>query len=341
MKATRTNAAHINAAQTNAAQTNTAQLNEPLTERAVDWIVLLTSGQASERDRLRFEHWLGSHPDHARAWAEVDGLMQQPLSRLRGASSDAPGPARAARAALLQPSGLDRRRLLKLAMLLSGVGIGALVTDRYVPLAGLSSAYSTHTGERHTYTLEDGTLLTLNARSAADVRFDDRQRTILLRQGGLYAETRADSRPFVVRTRFGDVTTDASRLSVDQFNAYAVACAIENSLNLQPEHGQGLALPQNGSAAFDREHAWTRGDAALASWRTGILSVRDTRLDEVVERLRAYQPGLIRVSPQAAALRVFGVFPLDDPGRTLIALSETLPIRVRRYSPWLTIVDTA
>ncbi|WP_291378213.1 MULTISPECIES: FecR/PupR family sigma factor regulator, partial [Achromobacter] len=65
---------------------------DALTDRAVDWIVLLTSGQASDRDRQRFEHWLASHPDSARAWAEVDGLMQQPLSRLRDAARDAPGP---------------------------------------------------------------------------------------------------------------------------------------------------------------------------------------------------------------------------------------------------------
>lgn len=315
--------------------------DDVLMERAVDWIVLLTSGQASDQDRQRFEHWLASHPEHARAWADVDGLMRQPLSRLRGASADAPGPARAARAALLQTSGLDRRRVLKLAMLMGGVGIGALVTDRYVPLAGLSATYSTRMGERHTYTLEDGSLLTLNARSAADVRFDDTQRTIVLRQGGLYAESKPDLRPFIVRTRYGDVAAGPSRLAVNQFDAYAVASAIENALTLRTAHGRTLAVPPASSAAFDMHHAWARDDAADASWRNGILSVRDARLDEVITQLRAYQPGLIRLSSQAAALRVFGVFPLDDPRRTLQAMAETLPIRVQRYGPWLTVVDVA
>lgn len=318
-----------------------APADDVLMERAVDWIVLLTSGQASDQDRQRFEHWLASHPEHARAWADVDGLMRQPLSRLRSASGNAPGPARAARAALLRASGQDRRRVLKLAMLLAGVGIGALVTDRYTPLAGLSATYSTRTGERHTYTLEDGSLLTLNARSAADVRFDDTQRTIVLRHGGLYAETQHDPRPFVVRTRYGDVATGQSRLAVSQFDAYAVASAVENALTLRPVHGQALAVPHASSAAFDMDHAWARGDAGDASWRSGILRVRDTRLDEVLAQLRAYQPGLIRVSSQAAALRVFGVFPLDDPRRTLQAMAETLPIRVQRYGPWLTVVDAA
>ncbi len=314
---------------------------DALTERAVDWIVLLTSGQASDQDRQRFERWLASHPEHARAWAEVDGIMRQPLAQLRGAADAAPGPARAARAALLQGSGLDRRRVLKLALLFSGVSAGALMADRYIPLAGLSATYSTHTGERRTYTLEDGTMLTLNARSAADVRYDGMRRTVVLRQGGLYAETRSDSRPFVVQTRFGAVTGGESHLAVIQFDAYAMASALESTLVLHPEHGSPLALPQAGTAAFDRDRAWQRDDAAQASWRNGILSVRDARLAEVIEQLRAYQPGVIRLSPEAAALRVFGVFPLDDPRQTLLALGETLPIQVRRYGPWLTLVDAA
>jgi transmembrane sensor len=37
-------------------------------------------------------------------------------------------------------------------------------------------------------------------------------------------------------------------------------------------------------------------------------------------------------------LRVQGVFPLNDPERTLSALAETLPIRVDHYSPWLTLI---
>ena len=314
---------------------------DALTDRAVDWIVLLTSGQASERDRQRFEHWLASHPDHARAWAEVDGLMQQPLSRLRDATRDAPGPARAARTALLQASGPNRRHVLKLAMLLTGVGVGALVTDRYVPLAGLSATYSTRTGERRTYALDDGSVLTLNARSAADVHFDDAQRTVVLRQGGLYADAHADARPFVVRTRHGEVTTAAAHLSISQFDSYSVAGALQDALTLRPRRGDSLDLPQGASAAFDGERAWTREDTAQAGWRNGILNVRDTRLEEVVEQLRAYQAGLIRVSPEVAALRVFGVFPLDDPRRALEALGDTLPIRVHRYGPWLTVVDAA
>jgi transmembrane sensor len=59
----------------------------------------------------------------------------------------------------------------------------------------------------------------------------------------------------------------------------------------------------------------------------------------VVEALRPYCRGFVRVAPDVRSLRVQGVFPLDDPERTFNALAETLPIRVDRYSPWLTLIS--
>lgn len=48
---------------------------------------------------------------------------------------------------------------------------------------------------------------------------------------------------------------------------------------------------------------------------------------------------LLRVSSEAARLRVTGSFALDDSERTLAALAETLPIAVRRRTDyWVTIV---
>ena len=64
----------------------------------------------------------------------------------------------------------------------------------------------------------------------------------------------------------------------------------------------------------------------------------DEPLEQVVEALRPYQRGFIRIAPQVRHLRVQGVFPLDDPARTLAALAETLPIQVDSYSPWLTLI---
>lgn len=314
------------------------------TERAVEWVLRLTSGRATDQDHRAFEQWLAQHPGHARAWAEVDGLMARPLARLRDAASAAPALTQAARTALLQ-HGARRRKLLKLAVLAPGAALGALAVDRYVPLSGLGATYATHTAERRRYALDDGSELTLDARSAADVRYDARQRLIVLRAGGLHVAASADARPLRIRTRHGDIEAGATglvaSLAVTLYETYATVSAIEHALTLMPGHGRPLALPGHGTAAFDDTAAWLRADDAQASWRRGMLSVKDASLAEVVARLRAYQPGVIRLSSDAARLRVFGVFPLDDTRRALHTLEETLPLRIRRYGSWLTLVDLA
>jgi transmembrane sensor len=71
-----------------------------------------------------------------------------------------------------------------------------------------------------------------------------------------------------------------------------------------------------------------------------MLEAHDQPLGEVVEALRAYRTGFIRISSQAAALRVYGSYALDDGERALAALAETLPISVRVFQRgWLVMID--
>jgi transmembrane sensor len=67
--------------------------------------------------------------------------------------------------------------------------------------------------------------------------------------------------------------------------------------------------------------------------------VHDRPLQDVVDALRPYQPGVLRISLQAARLRVTGSFPLDDSERTLAALARSLPIAVQRRTGWWVSID--
>ncbi len=68
-------------------------------------------------------------------------------------------------------------------------------------------------------TLNDGTLLTLNTDSAADVRFDDRLRLVRLRYGEIAVTTARDrrQRPFRVQTRDGLLTALGTEFTLRQF----------------------------------------------------------------------------------------------------------------------------
>ncbi|STU62001.1 fec operon regulator FecR [Klebsiella pneumoniae] len=66
--------------------------------------------------------------------------------------------------------------------------------------------------------LEDGSLLTLNTQSAADVRFDAHQRTVRLWYGEIAITTAKDAqqRPFRVLTRQGQLTALGTEFTVRQ-----------------------------------------------------------------------------------------------------------------------------
>jgi transmembrane sensor len=76
-----------------------------------------------------------------------------------------------------------------------------------------------------------------------------------------------------------------------------------------------------------------------AAWVDGVISVRDQSLGEVIEALRPYQTGIIRISPQAARVRIFGVFSLAQPQQMLQDLVNTHPIQIRQWGSWLTVIE--
>ncbi|MDQ8034186.1 MAG: Fe2+-dicitrate sensor protein, partial [Bordetella sp.] len=97
--------------------------------------------------------------------------------------------------------------------------------------------------------------------------------------------------------------------------------------------GEALRLDAAGAGEAMAASAWR------AAWHDGMLIVRDEPLENVIAALRDYRSGWIRLSPQAARLRVLGAFPLDDTDAALDALAQTLPIVVRRHGGWLVTID--
>ena len=71
-------------------------------------------------------------------------------------------------------------------------------------------------------------------------------------------------------------------------------------------------------------------------WEDGLLEVHDQPLGEIIEALRPYRRGVLRISNDAAALRVSGVFPLDNSDQALRSLQEVLPIKVEQHFNWWT-----
>lgn len=312
---------------------------DPIAERAIDWRVRLDSGSVSAEDRAAFAEWLNADPRHQTAWHTISGLLDAPVAALRQAETQLPGQRRATRQALTAPA---RRKVLRnstAALLLLGLGSYAL--NRQQPLIGLSADLHTATGERREVRLADGSMLILNARSAVDIEFSDTVRLLHLRHGQILVHTAIDrNRPLVVRTGHGQARALGTRFAVCQGDGHSELAVLEHRVQLTAADGSQRIIDAGSAARFAADGIQIIAGAAapLTAWADGQLDVRDRPLGEVVAALRPYLRGYLRVSPQAAALRVYGVFPLDDPDAALRALAETQPIAIRRYGPWLTLI---
>lgn len=302
-------------------------------ERAIDWMVLLESGAASAADRARFSAWLAD-PAHAQAWQTVCGAVSGALAPVRGPQAGA------ASAALRQP--VSRRKwIIGAGLLLAGGGPAAWVLDRHTPLMTLTADLRTGTAERRRYPLPDGSVLTLNARSAADLAYDDSERRVVLRAGALCAEVAADARPFVVATAHCEVHARQGQFAVVQGEGQSEVTALRDTVEVWSQ-GARTTLDAGASLRVDAGGPGeiVPGSAWRAAWPSGMLVVRDEPLARVVDALRPYRHGWIRLAPEAARLGVVGTFPLDDTDAALDALAQTLPITLRRHAGWLVTLET-
>lgn len=309
-------------------------------EEAIDWMVRLRAGHIEPQQQARFERWLASDPSHADAWARLQERLGGHYDTLRNLERRAPGQAGEARKVLLQPA-TSRRDVLRGLVGVGLFGGGLWLAARSQP--GQALLADLHTGnQRGRFTLADGSQLSLNAGSAVDLDFDASRRLLHLRHGELVVQVAPDAaRPFIVRSAQGDIRALGTRFLVRQDEQATRVVVLEHAVRLSLRSGASSADLQQGDAALlhpTRIELLGSGQLHRADWLDGRLSVLDEPLGSVIDALRPYQPGLIRVAPAVRDLRVQGVFLLDDPQRTLTALAETLPIRVERYGPWLTLL---
>jgi len=176
-----------------------------------------------------------------------------------------------------------------------------------------------------------------------NVAFSATRRQVSLLQGELSIQAVDDPlRPFDVLTAEGRVSTVASRFIVRQMASQTLVSVQENTVQVSDKHGHSGLASSGQSLLLRADQVFAAGASRARedAWLNGLLDVDDESLGAVVDALRPYRYGLLRVSPAAASLRVFGVFPLDDSDRTLQSLAQVLPISVERYGP-LTLIDLA
>lgn len=296
-------------------------------QQAADWYALLSSGEVSEAEQQQWRAWHDAAAEHAQAWALVEDVLQ----RFQGL------PPALAQTTLQTPA-LDRRAALKLLGVLMAVG-GAATAGLQVPAVRRELAdLSTGTGQRHSWTLADGTRLHLNARSAVDVLFDAQQRRLRLHHGEVLIDTGHTAayvqRPFLVQTGHGVIKALGTRFVVSERNDEVDVSLFDGVLELQPFAApvQRLLAGQATRLQRGRAAVITPLDPHVAAWEQGLIFAEGMPLERYLMHLAQYRTGVLSCDAGAARLRVSGVFALQDSDRLLAQLEHILPVRVRYFS---------
>ncbi|MES2251289.1 MAG: FecR domain-containing protein [Pseudomonadota bacterium] len=324
----------------------TSTLAPRVLDEAAEWLMRLHDSAVTDEDRRACERWRQSHPDHARAWARAEQLM----NKLGGLP---PALAMSSLARPVRGNANNRRATLgRLAALLAAVPAGWLGWQavEMVDERGWMAGHRTATGERRELRLADGSRLTLNTASAVDVHFDGTQRRVVLQAGEIFIATAPDPaaahRPFRVAIVGGTLEALGTRFSVRKEAGGATHVAVlEGAVRITPERAAARVLPAGQQARFmaDGIDDFRPADASVLAWTQGMLLADGMRLADFAAELSRYRPGLLQCDAAVAELRVSGAFPLADTDGVLRMLVSTYPVdaatRLRGY--WVTLVPRA
>ncbi|WP_433768674.1 FecR domain-containing protein [Pseudomonas putida] len=307
--------------------------SKPVSARVLDaaiaWQLSLDSANPVEREE--FAKWHAAHEEHARAWRQL-GMLDQRFSV-------ASGPARTA---LLQSREGIRRRVRQLgsgvASVVAVIGLVLFAGERYLPVDYWLADQRTATGEQRTIRLTDGTLINLNTHSALDVRFDEKQRLVVLQEGEILVETgHGDARPFIVETREGSMRALGTRFLVKREEQGTRLSVLQSAVAAHPESSQAEQILREGQQVLIRNDGLgpiLAVNAGADAWTRGMLVVDNARLEDLVQELGRYRRGHLGVTPEVADLRITGSFPLKDTNLALNALLPTLPVQIEQHTQW-------
>ena len=320
-----------------------ASIDARAAREAAHWMMRLQGGELDAPALQALARWRAAHADHETAWQRAEhvcrtfGMLPAPL-----ASS-------LAMPVLGRADSTRRRAALKTLALLIIAGPAGWSMLELAPWQPWTAQLHTATGEIRHLALADGSALSLNTASAADIVFSDALRLVRLRGGEIHVATRPDARqrPFIVRTSNGSIRALGTRFTVRQedslLGARTHVAVSQGAVEVLPAEGQPRIVEAGWQASFDETAASAPQPLAphAAAWTKGLLYADDTPLADVLAQLARYRRGVVRCDPAVARLRVSGVYQLRDTEALLELLQSSLPIRVQRRSRWWISVDPA
>jgi transmembrane sensor len=294
-------------------------LDDGIDALAASWFVRNRQDHSSA-ERKAFEQWV-SVPEHAKAyhafeqlWADLAELQQQnkPVPITLRRKPNAWRPALAIAAALV------------CAVLAFNLGTPHGLYQRQITAQAKGA---------RTFTLPDGSTLTVNANTRLRIDFDGQQRQVYLDQGQLYLEVAADKeRPLWVHAGAGTVRVVGTGFDVRRTEKQLVVSVAHGQVAFAPNNTPPTLLGAQQQAALDLASGTlqqqTLADGQVAEWRSGHLSFRNRELASLVDELNLYRARpVLLADTKLGRFKVSGNLDINDPDALISALPVLIPVK--------------
>lgn len=284
---------------------------------AAEWLIQISSGEATRDDAEELARWRAQSTDHDDAFRKVASIHT-----LTRAMIDDKGPV------------LDRRAVLAggsvLAAVVGAFGIVRPPLSLWPSLAELMADHRTAAGERYAFKPVAGVEVEMNSRTSLSLA--DAGRGITLITGEAFVSAHLPNGLFSVETAAGKMTTRSAAFNVRSLNGIVTVACTEGSVDCQLSGareqiraGEQLAVSASGDLSRSRIDP-----GKMAAWRQGLLIFEGTPLADVVEQINLYRPGRIMLTDAALGRRpVNGVFHTNRIENTVAQIQQALGLQIR------------
>jgi transmembrane sensor len=315
---------------------------------AAAWRVRLTEEEAETSEA--FEAWMAD-PANVAAWDQVQSPWRQV-----GEKATSPEVMALRAGALARAQRHGRRRWMRGA----GPRIAASVAAVMLVAGGFGGwrwyetrpqDYRTMLGERRVIPLADGSKVSLDSGSEVRIRYTKDARKLELLAGQARFDVAHDvQRPFSVTARDQTVVATGTAFNVDLLGRKVLVTLIEGHVvvlhapavkhDAAPRSASGQAPPEQAvelnageqliAAAATPPQVTQANLERATAWETGQLAFKDEPLASVAERVSRYAAEPVVAAPDAANLRVSGVFKAGDIASFVDIVTSYLPVRAVR-----------
>lgn len=325
-------------------------------DAAIEWRLLIETGEINADERAEFEAWRGSDPRHADAydrattvWAALGTLGRDRI----GAHHFRPSLAEKFREIFVDLSVVFLRRrgqLAGLAAMTAVLVVGGAVlprlwqaSDQTMAEAPLMTAFSTGSGETKTVTLSDGSAVTLGAGTQIEVAMSSASRRVELTGGAAVFDVASDAdRPFSVTAETFTARVLGTVFDVRN-NGGVVRLSVSEGV-VEANHplmlsGQPSSVTTTRKLVAGQQVYATREDGlsrvgefraeTFAAWRKDRLKYEGATLNELVADANRYSARPIRLDEglnDLADVRVTVSFNGRDSDGMLTTLTEIFPV---------------